>query len=103
MCTGLSFMLCKIADLLSYVVPVLATLGVVYFVWGVVQYVIGGDEEAKTKGRDRIIFGLIGLAVIVSLWGLVRLIQDTFQVSNFGNNPTQNELQNLLPSRPSSN
>ena len=49
MCTGLSFMLCKIADLLSYVVPVLATLGVVYFVWGVVQYVIGGDEEAKTR------------------------------------------------------
>ena len=49
----------------------------VYFVWGVVQYVIAGGEEAKAKGRDHIIYGIIGLAIIFSLMGLVNLVVST--------------------------
>ena len=51
--SGLTFMLCKVSYLLNALLPVLTALGVVYFVWGVVQYMIGGDEEAKTKGRRK--------------------------------------------------
>ena len=64
---GLSSILCRIAELLNYVLPVLIVLGVVYLVWGVVRYMIGDSEEAKKKGKDGIIFGIIGLVVIVSL------------------------------------
>lgn len=70
--------LCKVNELLSAVVPVLIALAVVYFVWGVVSYMFGGDEEAKKNGRGRIIYGIIGLAVIVSLWGLVNILTNTF-------------------------
>ena len=52
----------------------------VYFVWGVVQYVIAGGEEAKKKGKDHVIFGIIGLAVIVSLFGLVNIVVKTFKI-----------------------
>ena len=75
-------MLCKISELLNAVVPVLIALGVVYFVWGVVTYMIGSDEEAKKAGRDRIIFGIIGLAVIIGLWGLVNILKNTFGLDN---------------------
>lgn len=75
-------LLCKFSELLNAIVPVLLALGVVYFVWGVVQYVIGDDEEAKKKGKNRIIFGIIGLAVIVSLWGLVTIVVNTFGLDN---------------------
>lgn len=76
--------LCKIGQILNAVVPVLIALGVVYFVWGVIQYVISSDEEAKKAGRDRIIFGIIGLAVIIAMWGLVGILTKTFDVSNSG-------------------
>jgi hypothetical protein len=76
--TGLGGVLVTINNLLAQVVPVLVGIGVVYFIWGVIQYVIADSEEAKSKGRDRIIFGIIGLAVVVSLWGLVNLLADTF-------------------------
>ena len=75
-------LLCRISGLLNAVLPVLIALGVVYFVWGVLSYVIASDEEAKTAGRDRIIFGIIGLAVIIGLWGLVHLLTNTFGLSN---------------------
>ncbi|MFA5841071.1 MAG: pilin [Candidatus Paceibacterota bacterium] len=76
--------LCKIGQILNAVVPVLIALGVVYFVWGVITYVISSDEEAKKAGRDRIIFGIIGLAVIIAMWGLVGILTKTFDVSNSG-------------------
>ena len=59
-------------------------LGVVYVVWGVITYVVSGDEEAKSKGRDRMIYGIIGLAVIIALWGIVKILTNTFNVNNTG-------------------
>ncbi|HWA31913.1 MAG TPA: pilin [Candidatus Paceibacterota bacterium] len=76
--------ICKLNDILTALVPFLVALGIVYFVWGVVTYVIAGDEEAKKKGRDRMIYGIIGLVVIVAVWGIVHWITNTFSVTNNG-------------------
>jgi hypothetical protein len=89
-CTGgqistIQGLLCKVAEILNAVLPVLIALGVVYFVWGVITYMIASDEEAKTKGRDRIIFGIIGLAVIIAVWGLVAILRNTFGLQNTQN------------------
>jgi len=70
-------LVCRIGGILNIIIPILIVLGVLYFVWGVVSYVIGGDEEAKKKGRDKIIYGIIGLAVIVGVWGLVGILNRT--------------------------
>jgi hydrogenase-4 membrane subunit HyfE len=67
--------LCKVALLLNTAIPVLITLGVVYFIYGVISYAIARDESAKTGGRDAMVWGLIALMVIVSVWGLVNFIK----------------------------
>lgn len=82
--TTIQGILCKIGDILNTIVPILVVLGVVYFVWGVVQYVMASEEEAKKVGRERMIYGIIGLVVIVSMWGLVGIITNTFQLSGTG-------------------
>ena len=95
-------------DLLNYVsciinssvIPLIVTLAVVIFVWGVVQYVINTDDEAKkAKGRNFMIWGIIGLAVIVSVWGLVSLLASTFGIPTkvipqVGNNSGVNSVPN---------
>jgi len=78
---GLSSILCRIAELLNYVLPVLIVLGVVYLVWGVVRYMIGDSEEAK----------------IVSLWGLVYIVVNTFNLRRDNFAPTPFELDRMLP------
>ena len=70
--------ICTIGNILNTIIPVLIVLAVVLFIWGIIQYVIGSDEEAKKKGKDRMIFGIIGLVVIVAMWGLVSLVTSTF-------------------------
>ena len=99
-CAGspIAYFLCKVQQIFNAVLPVLIALGVVYFVWGVVQYVIGDSEEAKNKGKERMIFGIGGLAIILSLWGLVYIIVDTFGLEDAAPDPS--ELNQLLPPFP---
>jgi hypothetical protein len=91
--------LCRISALLNNVLPVLVALGIVYFVYGVVTYMIGDDEEAKTRGRDKIVFGVIGLAVILCVWGLVYVLINTFGVGRSG---APEDFNGLLPGMQSS-
>lgn len=79
-CTGegIGKIICQINNILRSVVPVVVALGLVYFVWGVVMYVIADGEEAKKKGKNHMIYGIIGLAVIVGIWGLVNIVVATF-------------------------
>lgn len=82
--TDIGNILCKIGQILNSVIPILILLGVVYFVWGVITYMIASEEEAKKAGRNRIIFGIIGLAVIVAMWGLVNILVKTFGIDTTG-------------------
>lgn len=78
--TNLQYIICRISELLNTIVPILIILGVIFFIYGVITYVISQDEEAKSRGRDLMIYGLIGLLVIVSIWGLVAVLKNTFGI-----------------------
>ena len=79
----------KLQNLLTYatciisssVIPLIFALALAMFIWGVVQYVIKSDEEAKKeKGRQFMIWGIIALTVMVSVWGLVAILGNTFGI-----------------------
>jgi len=84
-----------IGSILGTLIPILITLAVVYFIWGVIQYTLSNDEEAKKKAKNGIIQGLIGLFVIVAFWGIVRVVQKTFGVDN-SQVPIVNPLPNII-------
>jgi hypothetical protein len=52
------------------------------FVWGVVKFFfINADEEAKrAQGKQYMIWGIIALAVMLSIWGLVSILGATFGI-----------------------
>ena len=69
----------KIVDLL---VPLLMVAAFVVFLWGIIKFITsGGDEEKKKAGKSLIIYGLIGLFVMVAVWGIIKLVQGTFGVT----------------------
>jgi hypothetical protein len=74
----LGHVLCRISFFLNKIVPILLVLGIIYFIWGVITYVIKDDEEAKKRGKNKIIYGIIGIVIIVSLWGLVSIVVKSF-------------------------
>ena len=100
---GLMKIICIIGDFFQMLVPILIGLGVLYFVWGIIQFMIADTEEAKTKGKDTIMYGLIGFAVIIAMWGLVNLILDTFDLNNQNNVVPSSKINVLLPTSSNSN
>lgn len=63
--------------------PLLLSAAVIVFIVGVIKYIAGADEESKrTEGRNFMIYGLVALFVMVSVWGLVGIIQGTFGLTN---------------------
>lgn len=46
----------------------------VFFLFGVVRYVFAGGEETRQKGKQHIMWGIIGLAVLFMVWGFVRIL-----------------------------
>jgi len=93
--TSIGDVICKTGSLLNLLIPVLIVLGIVYFVWGIITYVISSDdEEAKKKGKSRMIYGIIGLVVIVALWGLVGIVINTFGLNQGNVGIVSNLIQN---------
>lgn len=81
---GLSGILNTVKSFMSAIIPVLITLGIIYFIWGVLEYVLGKSDDAKKEGRNRMIWGIVGLFAIVSVWGLVALLNSTFGIQQGG-------------------
>ncbi|MBP6869018.1 MAG: hypothetical protein KBC16_02815 [Candidatus Pacebacteria bacterium] len=65
-------------------VPFIFAIAFLVFIFGIFQYFIQGghDEEAKDKGKSLMIWGLIGFFVMVSVWGLVSILTNTFETNN---------------------
>ena len=90
----LSSMIGSAKALLDQLVVVLIALAVVWFIWNVIRYTMSDDEEKKGKAKGQMIWGIIAIAVIVSIWGLVAILQGIFGVQSTG---PQGNVRNLLP------
>lgn len=80
-----------IQNLLNLIIPILITLAVVLFFWGLARYIwsAGGDE--KEGGKQIMIWGLVALFVMVSVWGILGLFGSTFNIQQGGSG------SNLIP------
>lgn len=85
---NIGFIVNLIGDIANFVVPILVTIALAYFIYGVVKYIAGGEESRK-QAKDIIIYGIVGLFAIVSVWGLIKLIQKSagIDVTNTGITP----------------
>ena len=62
----------RIIDIL---IPLVAAIALLYFFWGLAKFILAaGDEEERAKGKSIMIWGIVALFIIVSVWGLVQWI-----------------------------
>ncbi len=74
-----------ILNTINDIIVLLIALGVVwtmYYAFVLVKV----DGEGKDEARNSIIYGLVGIFVMVSVWGLVNIFIETFDVKEGNNN-----------------
>jgi len=66
--------------LLEPIVGVLFVLATIVFIWGVIQYVVGsqGNEQQLVLGKKVMVWGIIGMFIMASSWGVVKILCEFF-------------------------
>jgi hypothetical protein len=88
---GVKGLLSAIREILGLIVPIVVGLAVIYFFWGLAQFILhSNDSKVRDEGRSRMIWGIVALFVIFSIFGIINWIGSTIgiEVGGTPNNST---------------
>ena len=75
----------------------LAAAGFFFFVFGLVEFMLklsqGGDAK---EGKQHMLWGVVGMVIMFSVYGIISLINSTFSLNAFGT-PNTSAMDNINP------
>jgi len=87
----------KIIGYLNQALVLLMGVAVLVFVWNVIKYFIMSTEDHKAAA-PYVMWSIIGFFVVLSFWGLVNVLQNTFGLGNNYNQPQSwTQISNIFP------
>jgi hypothetical protein len=97
--TGVKDLIKAIGGLINPLIGILVGVALLVFFWGLVRFIfrVGGDKEAVEEGKRIMIWGLIALFVMISVWGIIAFVQGELLP---GGNSAPNPFQPLDPFAP---
>ncbi len=73
-------------------IGLLFALAVVYFLYGVMQFLMNQDnDEKKTTGKDHMIWGIVGITIMLGVFTILNIVLDTFEIK--GINPQKGTVE----------
>lgn len=75
----------RIGGLIDALIPIAASLALLFFFWGIVKYIWNsGNESEQEEGRKIIARGIIALFVIAAIFGIIELLSTIIGVGTGG-------------------
>ena len=70
------------AAIINPLILLLIGVATTYFIWGIMLYVANAADAVKrAEGKRKIVYGLIGLFIMMSVFGIINLVLNTFEVT----------------------
>ena len=71
-----------ISSLVNYSIGILIGVAIIAFFWGLISYMFKskGDAEGRKNATNLMVWGILAIFIMLSVFGLVRLLQNTFGV-----------------------
>lgn len=81
--------------IINPIIMLLFAVALVYFVWGVLQYLVAvkSDPAGIKKGASHMGWGLFGMFIMVSVFSLLKIITNTFPIDP----KTQDSINQVIP------
>lgn len=80
---NLTTLVTNLKGLVNSILPLLLAVGVMYFFWGLVTFIrAAGDPKKADEGKSIMIWGIVALFVMVSLWGILTWLTQTANLTN---------------------
>jgi len=87
---NISNLVSDIGSIVNQIIPILFAVALLVFFYGLVKYILGADHD-KDKAKKTMIWGVVALFVMASVWGLVSFIGDALDIDQ-GAAPDVNSL-----------
>jgi hypothetical protein len=68
------------SKLLNGAIGLFITLAIVLFFWGLIKYLLSMSPDDASNGIKIMFWGVVAIFVMVSIWGIIRLVQRSFGV-----------------------
>jgi succinate dehydrogenase/fumarate reductase cytochrome b subunit len=69
--------------IINPLIDFLFALAVIYFLYGVVVFLMHQDnEEEKTSGKSHMLWGIIGIAIMLGVWTILGILVNTLGISD---------------------
>ena len=83
----------KVDDLIiNPIIYVMFALAILIFLYGVLEFIMNqASEEKKTTGRNHMIWGIVGITIMLGVWTILNFVLNTLGVK--GINPQQGTVQ----------
>ena len=80
---GVLGLLAQAEDLINRIIPFIIALAVLWFLWGIFKFITNvGDPEKRKEATGMILWGVVGIFVMVSVWGLVNILVRSVNLDN---------------------
>jgi hypothetical protein len=75
----------RIEDVIFFpVITLIMSVALLMFLYGIYEYVLHGDDDtARSTGKTHMLWGIIGLLVMISAWGILKIAAGTVGITNF--------------------
>jgi len=69
-------------SIINPLIQFLFALAVVFFLYGVFEFLANQEnEEKKTTGKSHMIWGIIGITIMLGVWGILNMLLNTLGIS----------------------
>jgi len=71
-------------DILGLLIPISVAAALVVFVFGIAEIVFNAGNQSKiSDGRQKMFYGVIGLFVLMTLWGILTFMGATIGIESY--------------------
>ncbi len=68
--------------IINPLILLLFALAIVFFLYGVLEFLMNQEnEEKKTAGKSHMLWGIIGIAIMLGVWSILGILVSTIGVS----------------------
>ena len=87
--------------IINPLIILLFALALAYFLWGMFEFLSNQEnEEKKTAGKSHMIWGIVGITIMMGVWFIMYLILDTFNITEINPKKGTVQLNEYNPSYP---
>jgi hypothetical protein len=76
-----AFILKVVDNIINPLIYFLFALAILFFLYGMLEFILNQEsEEAKTTGRSHMLWGIVGITIMMGVWFIMNLIINTFNI-----------------------